>query len=138
MKEGIRGREDVNRTPSSSGILVEQILCYQRGFFPTAEYQRWEYTNQGYIVTSYWLLGPLGPPAVARSQSNTHYSPERGGYRQNLIEHHWLHGYNQTHVLLKGEWLQTKHCLTPIVARDRNPAETQRSLGSAHTQNEAE
>jgi hypothetical protein len=43
MREGIRGHEDVNRTPSSSGFLAEQILCYQRGFFPTAEYQRWEH-----------------------------------------------------------------------------------------------
>jgi hypothetical protein len=32
MREGIRGHEDVNRT--SSGFLAEQILCYQRGFFP--------------------------------------------------------------------------------------------------------
>jgi hypothetical protein len=76
MREGMRGHEDVNETPSSLGFLAEQILCYQRGFFPIAEYQWWEHTKQGYNVTSYWSLGPLGPPAVAWSQSNTRCSPE--------------------------------------------------------------
>jgi hypothetical protein len=111
MREGIKGYKDVNRTPSSSWFLLEQILCYQRGFFPTVEDQRWEYT----------------------SKDMSHHNGRWGHWG-----HQQLHGYSQTHVLFKREWLQTKPCLTPIVVRDRNPAETQRLLGSAHTRNEAE
>jgi hypothetical protein len=45
------GYEDVNRTPSSSGFLLEQILCYQRGFFSVVETNSGN-TWQGYNVTS--------------------------------------------------------------------------------------
>jgi hypothetical protein len=91
MREGIRGHEDVNRTRSSSGFLLEQILCYQRGFFSTAEDQRWEYSSK---------------------DTMSHHNGRWGHWG-----HQRLHGYSQTHVLLKREWLQAKPCLTLIVAR---------------------
>jgi hypothetical protein len=50
-EEEVKGHEDVNRTPLSSGFLLEQILCYQRGFFSTAETNSGN-TWQGYNVTS--------------------------------------------------------------------------------------
>jgi hypothetical protein len=72
--------------------------------------------------------------------SKTHIILRREGDADETLSnwgHQRLHGYSQTHVLLKRELLQTKSCLTPIVARDRDPAETQRPLGSAPTRNDA-
>jgi hypothetical protein len=47
----VMGHEDVNRTSASSGFLLDQILCYQRGFFSTVETDSGD-TWQGYNVTS--------------------------------------------------------------------------------------
>jgi hypothetical protein len=50
--------------------------------------------------------------------------------------HQRMHGYSQTLVVLLGEGDADK--TLSIAMRDRDPSETQRSLGHAHTRNETE
>jgi hypothetical protein len=107
--------------------------------------------NSVHVYPVSWREAPQdkNPAENLRARISNHVLHNKKGYGKDTISHHkgrWghqrLHGYSQTssptHVPLSRGESQTKQYLTPIVVRDRDPAETQRPLGPVHTQKEAE